>query len=126
MRRRKKIGANHWPCDTKVRDQEDKLWRSEELKSLWEGMPGLMESDLEKAARNYKAKTGIGCDGFHPQSSAGLGERNKRRGVEFLEKVEQSGRWPQQACTMMFLLVSKNVTSERASHCAYAYNHSLV
>ena len=30
-----------------------------------------------------------------------------------LEKVEQSGRWPQQACTTMFFLIPKNVTSER-------------
>ena len=33
--------------------------------------------------------------------------------VEFLEKVEQSGKWPQQACTTMFFLIPKNVTSER-------------
>ena len=32
--------------------------------------------------------------------------------MEFLEKVEQSGKWPQQACTTMFL-IPKNVTSER-------------
>ena len=33
--------------------------------------------------------------------------------MEFLEKVEQSGKWPQQACTTMFFLILKNVTSER-------------
>ena len=33
--------------------------------------------------------------------------------VEFLEKVEQSGKRPQQACTTMFILISKNVTNER-------------
>ena len=27
-------------------------------------------------------------------------------------KVEQSGKWPQQACTAMFFLIPKNVTSE--------------
>ena len=27
--------------------------------------------------------------------------------------VEQGGRWPQQACTTMFFLIPKNVTSER-------------
>ena len=30
-----------------------------------------------------------------------------------MEKVEQSGKWPQQACTTMFFLIPKNVTSER-------------
>ena len=33
--------------------------------------------------------------------------------MEFLEKVEQSGKWPKQACTTMFFLIPKNVTSER-------------
>ena len=33
--------------------------------------------------------------------------------VEFLEKVEQSGKWPQHACTTMFFLIPKNFTSER-------------
>ena len=33
--------------------------------------------------------------------------------VAFMEKVEQGGRWPQQACTTVFFLIPKNVTSER-------------
>ena len=33
--------------------------------------------------------------------------------MEFLEKVEQSGRWPQHACTKRFFLIPMNVTSER-------------
>ena len=33
--------------------------------------------------------------------------------MDFLEKVEQSGKWPQQACTTMFFLIPKNVTGER-------------
>ena len=33
--------------------------------------------------------------------------------MELLEKVEQSDRWPQQACTTMFFLIPMNVTSER-------------
>ena len=32
--------------------------------------------------------------------------------MEFLEKVERSGRSPQQACTTTFFLIPKNVTSE--------------
>ena len=33
--------------------------------------------------------------------------------MEFLEKVEQRGRWPEQTCTTMFFLIPKSVTSER-------------
>ena len=50
----------------------------------------------------YEAKTG--CDGFHPRVLLDL---------EFSEKVEQSGKWPQQACTTLFFLIPKNVTSDR-------------
>ena len=59
----------------------------------------------------YKAKTRVGCDGFHPKVPLDL--TKETRGGEFLEKVEQSGNWPQQACTTMFFLIPKNVTSER-------------
>ena len=69
------------------------------------------ECKLEKASRLHKAKTGVGCDGFH-SSSFVLDKRSKRI-VEFFEKVGQSGKWPQQACTTMFFLIPKNVTSER-------------
>ena len=48
----------------------------------------------------------VGCDGFHLPEC-------RREVVEVLEKVEQCGRWPQQACTTMFFLTPKNVTSER-------------
>ena len=33
--------------------------------------------------------------------------------MEFLKKVEQSEKWPQQACTTMLFLIPENVTSER-------------
>ena len=56
----------------------------------------------------YEGKTGEGCDGFHPKVPLDLGEI-----VEFSEKVEQSGEWPQQACTTTIFSIPKNVTSER-------------
>ena len=79
---------------------QDKPWRrNEELRRWEEALPRLKESELEKPSRTYKAKTGVGCDGFHPRVP--------------LEKVEQSGKWPQQACATMFFLIPKSVTSER-------------
>ena len=71
------------------------------------------EPVLDKASRWYKAKTGVGCDGFHTTIPLGVTKETRGETVEFLEKVEQSGKWPQQACTTMFFLISKNVTSER-------------
>ena len=73
----------------------------------------LKEGDLVKSSRLYKAKTGVGCDGFHPKVPLDLTKETRGEIVEFLEKVEQSGKWPQQACTTMFFSIPKNVTSER-------------
>ena len=80
-----------------------------EIKAL----PRLKEGDLEKVSRMYKAKTGVGCDGFHPQVHLDVTKETTGEIVEFLEKVEQSGKWPQQGCTTMFFLIPKNATSER-------------
>ena len=76
-------------------------------------MPRLQETDLAKAAGSNEAKTGVRCDGFHPHVPLGLTRETKGEAVEFLEKVAQCGRWPQQACTTMFFLIPKNVPNER-------------
>ena len=55
----------------------------------------------------------MGCDGFHPKVHLDLTKETRGKVLEFLEKVEQSGRWPQQACTTVFFLIPENVTSER-------------
>ena len=68
---------------------------------------------LEKAAKSCKTKTGVVCDGFHPKVPLDLTKETREKVVEFLKKVEQCGRWPQQACTRMFFLSPKNVTTER-------------
>ena len=64
-------------------------------------------------SRLYKAKTGVGCDGFHPEVPLDLTKETRGEIVEFQEEEEQSGKWRQQACTTMFFLIPKNVTSER-------------
>ena len=91
----------------RVQNLEDKPWKNEELKKLEEALPRLKECDLEKASRLYKEKTGVGCDGFHSKTPLDLTKETRREIVELLEKVEQSGKWPQQACTTMFLFDSE-------------------
>ena len=56
---------------TTVQDLKDKPWRNEESKSLEEGMPRILEEELENAAKSYKAKTGVVFDGFHPKVPSG-------------------------------------------------------
>ena len=86
---KRKGWARHWQCDSEAQKR------------------------LERAARSYKAATGVGCDGFHPQVPVDLPRETTGRIVEFFEQVEQCGRWPQQACTTMFFMIPKHVTSER-------------
>ena len=93
---KRKERAMHWQCDESVQNVEGKPWTSEKLRKLEEALPRLKE-----------------CDGFHPKVPLDLTQETRGKVVEFLEKVEQSGKWPQQACTTMFFLIPKNVTSER-------------
>ena len=60
--------AKHWHSDTEVqvKKKKNRSWRNRELQSLEAGMPSLRQGEFEKAARSYKAKTGVGCDGFSP------------------------------------------------------------
>ena len=78
-----------------------------------EALPMLKEGDFEKASRLYKAKTGVGCDGFHPKVPLNLTREKTGEVVDFLEKVEQRCKWPQQACTTKNILIRKNVTREK-------------
>ena len=100
-------------CDGEIQNVQNKLWRNEELEEGEEALPRLKERDLEEGSRLYKAKTGVGCYGFHMKVPLCLTEETTGGIVEFLEKVEQSDKWPQQGCTTMFLLIPMNVTSER-------------
>ena len=71
---------------------KNKPWRNEELKECEEAFPRLKEGDLEKASRLCRAKAGVGCDGFHPKIPWDLTKETRGEIVEFLEKVEQSGK----------------------------------
>ena len=103
----------HWQCGEEIQNVQNKPWRNEELKKYEEALPRLKEVDLDQASRLYKEKAGVGCDGFYPKVPLDLTKETRGEIVEFLEKVEQSGKWSQQACTTMFFLIPKNVTGER-------------
>ena len=67
-----------WVAELLGKDCE-KAWTHTVLKECEEALPRLKEGDLDKASKLHKAKTGVGCDGFHPKSSFGLVMRNERR-----------------------------------------------
>ena len=70
-------------------------------RSLEGGLPRL-EENLERAARSCKAASDVGCDWF--LSKVPLDWQKETRGdiLKSSKKVEQCGRWLQQACTTMF------------------------
>ena len=70
----------------------EKHWKHEDLRKLEEALPRLEECDVEKVSRMYKAKTGVGRDGFHPKVPLELTKETRGAILEFLEKVEQSGK----------------------------------
>ena len=110
---KRKEWAKHWQCDESVQNMEDKHWKNEQLKKLEEALPRLKECELENVSRLYKAKTRVGCDGFHPKVHLDLTKETREEVVWLLEKVKQSGKWPQQACTTKFFLIPKNVACGR-------------
>ena len=62
---------------TDAQDLQGMPWRGEELRSVEEGMPRLIEGHVEKAARSCKAETGVGGDGFHPKVLLDLSEESR-------------------------------------------------
>ena len=53
---------------------------------------GFAKADLENASTWYKAKTGVGCDGFHSKVHLDLTKETRGEVVEFLKNEEQSGK----------------------------------
>ena len=75
-------------CDGSVQNMCDKPCQNEELKQkLEEALPTLQECDLDKASRLCKAKTEVGCDGFHTKVPLDVTKEARRKIVKFLEKV---------------------------------------
>ena len=86
---------------------EHNLWKNDELKKLEEALPRLKECDLETASTLYKEEQELAAMASTPKFPLDLTKETRGEIVEFLEMVEQSGNWPQQACTTMFFLIPK-------------------
>ena len=72
---KRKERAKHWHCDEILQNVEDKPWKK--------GVEEIGESPAKakrvrtgkKTSRSYKAKTGVGCDGFREVFGEGGAER---------------------------------------------------
>ena len=76
---KRKEWTTNWQCDEEVQNVEEKLWKNEELRIAEEAVPRPKECLLEEVSRLFKAKTGVGCDGFHPEVPLGLDKGTERR-----------------------------------------------
>ena len=84
----------------------------EEIEEIGRSTAKAERESFGRSVEIVQGKDRSGCDGFHPKVPLDFTKETRGEIVEFLEKVEQSGKWPQQACTTMFFLIPKNVTSE--------------
>ena len=92
---------------------DDKPWKNEGLKKLEEALPSLKECELETCRDCTRRKQEWNATVSTQKSPMDLTKVTRGQIVELLEKVDKSGKWPQQVCTTMFFLIPKNVTSER-------------
>ena len=75
---------------------KDKLWRNEDLRRWEEALPRFKECDLEKASTMYKAKTGVGRDGFHTKVPLDFTKQTRRRRWS---RVSNGRNKPAQRCS---------------------------
>ena len=81
---KRKDWAKHWQCNTEVQELRDKPWRSEELRSLQEGLPMLRGSKVGEGGE-FQGSHG-GMRWMSPQSSARLHKGNWKLVCEVLQK----------------------------------------
>ena len=55
----------------------------------------MREETWRAARKSYKATPSGRCDGFHPKVQLDRSEKTRGEVVEFLQTVEQCGKWPQ-------------------------------
>ena len=113
LRSKRKEWAKHWQCDESVQNMEDKLGKHEDLKKIRGSVTKANRVRTGKSVGIVQRENRSRMRWRPPTNPLGLTKETRREIVNLLEKVEQRGKWPRQACTTMFFLIPKNVTSER-------------
>ena len=104
--------AKHRQCEESVQTLEDKPWENEELKKLEEALPRLKERWGKSCQDCTRRKQELDAMVSTQQSLWILQKKQEEKSWSSWRKWSRVGKWPQQACTTMFL-IPKNVTSER-------------
>ena len=99
----------HWQCDMKVQD----LKKHAAEKRRVEEFGGGYAEVIGEGSKELQGKDRSGVRWLSSKVPLDLAKETRGKVVEFLGEVLQCGRWPQHACTRMFFLSPKNVTTER-------------
>ena len=89
-----------------------------------EGLRGLKEERLERAARSYTSAAGVGCDGFHPKVLVDLSQEMRRNG----EVLREGGAVWEMAATTLHddFLVDSEELHEPKPQCTFSHLDSVV
>ena len=91
---KRKEWEKHWQCDTKVRDLKDKQWRNDEFKNLVGDMRGWKRAILRRQREITRQRQEYDVKAFTAKFRWTCQKETRGEVVEFLEKVEECGRWP--------------------------------
>ena len=82
-------------------------WRQREEDGGDERGKKIQVRDVRRAVRSFKERTAVGIDGIAPRQLDWLSDTLLRRVIEFLEVVEEKGRWPGNVALGLMHLIPK-------------------
>ena len=96
--------AEEWSAIWQVgKGQQQKLWQLEHLPRL----PPLDAEMVRPVCASFKARTGLGADGWHPKHWSWLSEGALRCLATLLAWCEELGTWPEAIRALLIFLVGK-------------------
>ena len=81
------------------------------------------EEMVEGAAKQFKCKTGVGCDACHPWCVATLSSAGKQAYARLLNECEAAVTWPTVIACIHYLLIPKAEGGERPIGLFVAHSH---
>ncbi|CAK0863259.1 unnamed protein product [Prorocentrum cordatum] len=107
---------NEWKVVWRVGEQIQKVerpWEREERDKL-EPFTDQDVDKLKEVARTFRKKTGVGVDRWHPSLLQGASDEAYVKLLDFYMEVERTLRWPIHMGTVLFFMIPKTYTTDRA------------
>ncbi|CAK0822508.1 unnamed protein product, partial [Prorocentrum cordatum] len=107
---------NEWKVVWRVGEQIQKVqrpWEREERDKL-EPFTDQVVDKLKEVARTFRKKTGVGVDRWHPSMLQGASDEAYVKLLDFYMEVGRTLRWPIHMGTVLFFMIPKTYTTDRA------------